>query len=72
MGIVDTGGGYASQNVMPVHIGLGTDAAVDVEVTTLGKGGRRVTKISKVSRDTLPGRVLVVKAGASGSTKIGT
>ena len=61
-GIVDTGGGYASQNVIPVHVGLGTDAAVDVEVTTMGKGGRKVTKISKVSPDKVPGRVLVVKA----------
>ena len=50
-GIVDTGSGYCSQNVDPVHIGLGTDGAVDVEVTTLGKGGRKVTKVSKVSPD---------------------
>ena len=61
-GIVDTGGGYASQNVMPVHIGLGTDAAVDVEVTTLGKGGRKVTKIAKLSPARILGRVAVVKA----------
>ena len=40
-GIVDTGSGYCSQNVIPVDIGLGTDGAVDVEVTTLGKGGGR-------------------------------
>ena len=26
MGIVDSGGGYCSQNVMPVHVGLGTTA----------------------------------------------
>ena len=62
-GIVDTGSGYASQNVIPVHIGLGTDAPVDVEVTTLGQGGRKVTKASKVSPDKIPGRVLVVKVG---------
>jgi len=63
MGIVDTGGGYASQSVSPVHLGLGTDQAVDVEVTTLGKGGRKVTQISKVNPNQLPGRVLIVKAG---------
>jgi penicillin G amidase len=62
-GIVDTGGGYASQNVIPVHIGLGTDAPVDIEVTTMGKGGRKVTKVSKVSPDKVPARVLVVKVG---------
>ena len=63
MGIVDSGGGYASQNVAPVHIGLGVDGAVDVEVTTLEKGGRAVKKVSKVVPDKVPGRVLVVKAG---------
>ena len=62
-GIVDSGGGYASQNVIPVHVGLGTDAAVDVEVTTMGKGGRKVTKLSKMIPGKIPGRVLVVKAG---------
>jgi hypothetical protein len=62
-GIVDTGGGYASQNVAPVHVGLGIDGPVDVEVTTMGAGGRKVTKIAKVSPDRLPKRVLVVKAG---------
>ena len=61
-GIVDSGGGYASQNVSPVHLGLGTDGAVDVEVTTLGKGGRKAAKIAKVNPNQLPGRVLVVKA----------
>ena len=53
-GLVDTGGGYASQNMIPVHVGLGTDAAVDVEVTTLGKSGRKVTKIPKVRPGTIP------------------
>jgi hypothetical protein len=62
-GIVDTGSGYCSQNVVPVHIGLGSDGAVDVEVTTLGKGGRSITKATKVSPAKVPGRVLVVKAG---------
>ena len=62
-GIVDSGGGYASQNVVPVHVGLGTDAAVDVEVTTMGKGGRKVTKLSKMIPGKIPARVLVVKAG---------
>ena len=63
MGIVDSGGGYASQNVAPVHVGLGVDGVVDVEVTTLGAGGRKVTRSAKVVPDKLPKRVLVVKAG---------
>ncbi|MFN2445311.1 MAG: CRTAC1 family protein [Vicinamibacterales bacterium] len=61
-GIVDTGGGYCSQNVGPVHIGLGTDSAVDVEVTTLGKSGRIITKVAGVSPAKVAG-VLIVKAG---------
>ena len=43
--IVDTGSGYCSQNVMPVHIGLGSAARVDVEVTSLTKRGRVVTHV---------------------------
>ncbi len=61
-GLVDSGGGYCSQNVAPVHIGLGTDAAVDVEVTTMTKSGRHVTKAAKVAPSRVPGRVLIVKA----------
>ena len=47
-GLVDTGGGYCSQNVMPVHVGTGGAAKVDVEVTTMGKDGRRVTRVGGV------------------------
>jgi hypothetical protein len=43
--IVDTGGGYCSQNAMPVHFGLGAyDGLVDVEVTTFVAGRRVVTR----------------------------
>jgi hypothetical protein len=43
-GLVDTGGGYCSQNVMPVHVGTGNAAKVDVEVTTMSARGRQTTK----------------------------
>jgi VCBS repeat protein len=43
-GLVDTGSGYCSQNVMPVHVGLPSMTRVDVEVTTLTKSGRAVTR----------------------------
>jgi hypothetical protein len=43
--LVDTGGGYCSQNVMPVHIGLPSAGRVDVEVTSLTKRGRSVTHV---------------------------
>ena len=44
MGIVDTGGGYCSQNVMPVHVGLGSAGKIDIEVTTLTGGKRELTR----------------------------
>jgi hypothetical protein len=61
MGMVDSGSGYASQNVMPVHVGLGTDGPVDLEVRTLGKGGAHVMKVSNVTPGKVAGRVLVLK-----------
>jgi len=64
--LVDTGSGYCSQNAMPVHIGLPTDAPVDVEVTTLTPSGRRVTRLTKVSPTALAGKPLVVKIGSDG------
>jgi hypothetical protein len=36
--LVDSGSGYSSQNDMPVHVGLGAAAAVDVEVTWPANG----------------------------------
>ena len=59
-GLVDTGGGYCSQNVMPVHVATAGSARVDVEVTTMGKGGRRVTKRPNVDPKTA-GRPLVLR-----------
>jgi hypothetical protein len=60
-GLVDTGSGYCSQNVMPVHIGLGSTKNVDIEVTTMGKSGRRVTRAVNVSPGSIRGGVVVVK-----------
>src|SRR5205809_703248 len=48
-GLVDTGGGYCSQNVMPVHVATGTAARVDLEVTSMGKGGRTVTRVRGIN-----------------------
>jgi hypothetical protein len=70
MGLVDSGTGYCSQSVMPVHVGLPTDGRVDVEVTTMTPAGRSVTRTPNVTPGKLPGRVLVVKIG-SGARKSG-
>ena len=47
-GLVDSGGGYCSQNVMPVHVATAGAARVDVEVTTMSRNGRKVTKTAGV------------------------
>jgi hypothetical protein len=59
VGLVDTGSGYCSQNVTPVHVGLGSMSRVDVEVTSMSKTRRVVTRVTGVT----PGRgVLVVRS----------
>jgi hypothetical protein len=59
--VVDTGSGYCSQSAIPVHIGLASDGPVDVEVTTMSRSGRKVTRVAKVNPRTLAGKPLVVK-----------
>jgi hypothetical protein len=58
-GLVDTGGGYCSQNVIPVHVGTTDAARVDVEVTTMSRRGRQTTKWPGVDPKVAP-RPLVV------------
>lgn len=60
--LVDSGGGYCSQSIVPVHVGLPSDGKVDVEVTRMTKAGRKVTRVANVDPNKLPKRVLVVKA----------
>jgi len=59
-GLVDTGGGYCSQNVMPVHVATADATRVDVEVTTMHGGGRRMTKVRGIDPATAS-RPLVVR-----------
>ena len=57
-GLVDTGSGYCSQNVMPVHVGLGSSSRVDIEVTSMSKIRRVMTWQTGVT----PGRgVLTIR-----------
>ena len=48
--LVDAGSGYCSQNLMPSHLGVPEEwrGRVDVEVTTLARGQRRVTTVKGV------------------------
>jgi hypothetical protein len=57
--LVDTGGGYCSQNVMPVHLATPGASRVDVEVTTMSDRGRQTTKRAGVDPKTVA-RPLVV------------
>jgi hypothetical protein len=62
--LVDSGGGYCSQNVSPVHVGVPDGGPVDVEVTTMGKSERRVTRVAAVRLAKGKARILVVKVPA--------
>jgi len=61
--LVDSGGGYCSQSIVPAHIGLPSDGRVDVEVTHMTNRGRQVTHRSGVDPRKLPRRILVVDVG---------
>ena len=62
---VDAGSGYNAQSDMPLHFGLKSLDAVDVEVTTLRAGKRVITTIKRVSPAAYAGRALIVRAPAS-------
>ncbi len=68
--MVDTGGGYCSQNLAPVHLGFPTADPVDIEVTTLTASGRKVTRLAGVDPKKLAGKPLVVRAGATAQTSL--
>jgi hypothetical protein len=59
--LVDTGSGYDSQNVMPVHFGLPGEAPMDVEVIFPHGGKRQVTRVPGVDPRRWQGRSLVVR-----------
>lgn len=47
-GIVDSGGGYCTQNAMPVFVAAPSRGRVDIEVTVVAGGRRHVTRIAGV------------------------
>jgi hypothetical protein len=58
--LVDSGSGYCSQSEMPVHLGINQawKGLIDIEVTTLVGGLRRISLVRGVSRDAYRGRSL--------------
>ena len=58
---VQTGEGYGAQSTSPLHFGLATKGPVRVEVTFMGKGGRRVQSAGTIDPARQPGRVVTVR-----------
>jgi hypothetical protein len=56
--LVDSGSGYNSQGVSPVHFGLGAIDRVDIEITVLRGGRRSVSRFENVDVSNVPGRLL--------------
>lgn len=59
--LVDSGSGYSSQSVLPVHFGLPLPGKVDVEVTTMSNTGRKLTRVEGVDPAKLAGKALSIK-----------
>jgi FG-GAP-like repeat len=67
-GIVDSGSGYCSQNAMPVFVAAPKQGRVDVEVTSIERGARRVTRSAGVDPNSLKARRLVIRTGNARET----
>jgi hypothetical protein len=66
--MIDTGSGYCSQNLAPVHFGLPAAEPVDIEVTTFTASGKTMTRVGGIDAGALAGKPLVIRAGAGGQT----
>jgi hypothetical protein len=60
-GLVDSGGGYCSQNLMPVHVAAPRSGKVDVEVTSLARGRRHLTRKRGVDPASLRGKPVTIR-----------
>jgi hypothetical protein len=61
LSIVDTGSGYNAQNAKPVHFGLRTSGAIDVQVTTMSPDGPKHTYFRDVDPLSLAGKPLLAR-----------
>jgi hypothetical protein len=66
--ILDTGSGYNSQNVMPVHFGLRGMESVDVEITVLVDSGRKTILLENIDPTSYVGKSLEIKIDSEGKT----
>jgi hypothetical protein len=68
--LIDSGSGYNSQNILPVHFGLARRGPVDVEVVR-PLGGRRVAaKLRDVDPVALGGHALTIRVTDSGAIEV--
>lgn len=65
--LVDTGSGYDSQSVLPVHFGIPGGQPVDVEITILARGGRHTVTLEGVDPRDYRSGVLTVRVGPNGA-----
>jgi FG-GAP-like repeat len=64
--LIDSGSGYDSQSILPVHFGLGRVRRVDLEIS-LAMGGQTITgMIRDIDAEALRGRTLVLRIDWSG------
>ena len=59
--LIDTGGGYNSQNAKPVFFGTGNTDSVDVEVTTMSNDGRKVLRVRNINPNNYRGTAFTVE-----------
>lgn len=64
-GLVDTGSGYDTQSVLPVHFGLPGSGRVDIEVIYPGGGSRTVSVVREVDPLSEGGRPVTVRIGGT-------
>jgi hypothetical protein len=68
--LVDSGSGYNSQGVQPVHFGLPTAEPVDVEVTLVANQRRTLATLRGVDPAEWAGRTLVLRVGEGGAVAV--
>jgi len=66
MDIVETGSGYNSQNVMPVHFGLPDNNNIDLEITVMSSQGRKSSRLTNIDPHSYTGSVFVIKIDSNG------
>jgi len=69
-GLVDTGSGYDSQSILPVHFGLADTASVDVEVMLPFSGRRVAARVTGIDPRAWTGTPLTLAVSRSGTVRI--